>query len=103
MSQSDETNGLVVPTVWVGAEDLPVHFANQFVAVVQPNEIFLTVGSLVPPAILGSTVEERKAAAEKITYVPVKPIVRLGFTPARLQELIEVLRTTLDNYEQLPK
>jgi len=104
MAQSDAGSGEVtVPVVWVGADDLPVQFANQFVAVVQLNEVFLTVGTMVPPAILGDTVEERKATAQKITYVPVKPIARLGFTPARLEELIRILQTTLKNYEQLPR
>jgi hypothetical protein len=106
MTQSDESDTQVsaaVPLVWVGADDLPVHFANQFVSVVQANEIFLTIGSVVPPAILGSTVEERKAEVERITYVPVKPIARLGLTPAGLKQLIEVLQTTLEKHEQLPR
>lgn len=92
-----------VPVVWVGAEDLPVHFVNQFVGVVQPNEVFLTFGAIVPPAILGATEEERKQQAESIQFVQVKPIARLGLTPERLQELIKVLNTTLANYEKQQK
>jgi hypothetical protein len=100
--QSDQAP-ISLPLVWVGADDLPVNFVNQFLGVVQPNEIFLTVGSMVPPAILGDTLEEREATLRNITYVPVKPVARLGFTPARLRELIKVLQDTLSNYEQLPK
>lgn len=102
MNQSDQVS-ITLPVVWVGAEDLPVNFVNQFVGVVQPNEIFVTIGSMVPPAILGDTVEEREATLRSITYVPVKPVARLGLTPARLRELIKVLQETLSNYEQLPK
>jgi hypothetical protein len=103
MGQLDEGDGTAVPVVWVGADDLPVQFANHFVVTVQPGEIFLTVGTLVPPAVLGDTAEERKASVEKITYVPVKPIARLGFTPARLKELMKVFEVSLKNLEQLPR
>lgn len=91
-----------VPVVWVGVEDLPVHFVNQFAGVVQPNEIFLTLGTVVPPAILGESEDERRAQAESIEFVQVRPIVRLGMTPARLRELIQVLNQTLSNYERQP-
>ncbi|MEK6328251.1 MAG: hypothetical protein AABM66_12125 [Actinomycetota bacterium] len=94
---------VAVPVVWVGAEELPVHFVNQFVGVVQPNEIFITLGSLVPPAIMGGTEEERKAQAESLQFIQVKPVARIAITPARLQELIGVLQQTLSNYEKLPR
>jgi ribosomal protein L10 len=94
---------VTVPVVWVGAEDLPVHFVNQFVGVVQPNEVFLTLGTMVPPTIIGATEEERKAQVESIEFIQVKPVARIGLTPARLQELIGVLQQTLSNYERQPK
>lgn len=98
-----EGGAISVPLVWVGAEDLPVQFLNQFIGVVQPNEIFLMLGSLMPPPIMGETVEERKAQAERVPFVPIKPIVRLGLTPERLKELIGVLQQTMDNYEEQQK
>ncbi|MGH2761931.1 MAG: hypothetical protein ACRDL4_02070 [Thermoleophilaceae bacterium] len=61
------------------------------------------MGSIVPPPIVGATEEERKAVAESIQFVQVKPVARIGLTPARLQELIEVLQQTLSNYERQPK
>lgn len=101
---ADELPGSVAkPLVWIGTDDLPLHFVNQFLGVVQPNEVFLLLGSLVPPAITGDTAEERKAQAEAVPFVPVKPIVRLGMTPARLKELIGVLQETLVNFEGQPK
>lgn len=90
-----------VPVVWVGAEELPVQFVNQFVGVVQPGEIFLTLGTIVPPAIIGDTLEERREQAEAIQFVQVQPVARVALTPARLRELIGVLQTTLANYEKL--
>ena len=90
-----------VPAVWVGAEDLPVQFVNQFVGVVHPGEIFLTLGTVVPPAILGNTEEKRKAQAESIQYVQVKPVAQLALTPERLREFVRVLQETVANYEKL--
>lgn len=88
-----------VPTVWVGAEELPVQYVNNFVGITDPTGIYLTLGSLVPPPIVGDTVEERKAQAEAITFVPVKPVARVAMSPAGLKRLIEILTQTLQNYE----
>lgn len=101
--ESTPPQGITVPVVWVDADDLPVQLVNQFVGVVQPNEVFLTLGTLVPPAIMGQTEEERKAMAESVEFVRVKPVARIALTPARLRELIGVLEQTLANYEKLPK
>jgi hypothetical protein len=90
-----------VPLAWIGAEDLPVHFANAFVGVVGPGEIVLQVGSVVPPAIVGATQEERNASVGSIGYVQVKPVVRLALTPSRLDDLIKTLEDTRKNYRTL--
>ena len=100
LAQVEEEEGSVaVPVVWVGADELPVLFANQFVAQVDRGEVFLTVGQMQPPALLG-TVEERKQQAEQLQFVAVKPIARIAMTPSRLRELISVLEITVTNYEQ---
>lgn len=99
MAEEERSGQIPVPLVWVGAEELPVLFLNQFIAQVDRGEVFLTLGQVVPPPILGQSEEERRQQAESIEYVPVKPVVRLGFTPARLQEFIQILQITLDNYE----
>jgi hypothetical protein len=88
---------------WVGVEDLPVHFANAFLGVVGPNEIFFNIGSFVPPAIIGNTPEEREAQARSVMFLPVKPVARLALTPSRLDELIKALQDTRTNYENLMK
>ncbi len=92
-----------LPTVWVGTDDLPVHFANAFIGVVAPGEIFLNIGALVPPAIMGATEQDREAQVRSVAYVPVKPIARLGLTPERLDELITALQQTRENYQALTK
>jgi len=40
-----------------------VRFANAFIGVVGPGEIFLNIGAVVPPVIMGATAEEREAHA----------------------------------------
>lgn len=89
-----------VPIVWVGADELPVLYANQFVAQVDRDEVFLTVGQMLPPPILGATEADRRESAKTVQYVPVRPVARLAINPARLQELISVLEITKENLEK---
>lgn len=101
----DEENAqFEIPLTWIGAEDLPVLFVNQIVGQVDPEEhvFYLTVGQALPPALIG-TPEERLRQLREIAYVPVRPIARLAFTRRKLEELIAVLRTNLDQYEQITR
>ncbi|MET0304806.1 MAG: hypothetical protein ABW196_01085 [Solirubrobacterales bacterium] len=72
---------------WVGAEDLPVEFANIFAAVIAENAVFLNIGSLVPPAV---ETEEQLAA---FRFIPVKPIARIALAPGNLDGLIATLES----------
>jgi hypothetical protein len=100
---ADDPQQIEVAASWIGAEDLPVQFANAFVGVVGPNAVFLNIGSMVPPNIVGSTEEEREAQARSIAYVPIKPIARLALAPKGLDELITALEETRGNYQNLMK
>jgi hypothetical protein len=92
-----------VPVVWVGVDDLPVYHVNQFVATVSPTVVFLTLGTLAPPAILGGTDEERLAQVRSIDFVQIRPVVRTAMTEQGLRDLIRVLNQTLKNYENQQK
>ncbi len=96
----DDPDRIQVPVAWIGADEVPVLFANQFIAQIDRGEIFLTVGQLVPPPIMGATEEERREMAENVQFVPVKPVARIAFTPGRLSELISILEITKRNHEQ---
>lgn len=85
---------------WIGAEDLPVHFANAFAGVPGPNAIFLNVGSQVPPEVATEDDLERLKARG---YVPVKPVARLAISPGGLDELIDTLKTIRANHRKLIK
>ncbi len=73
-----------IPTAWIGAEDLPVHFANTFGVAAGANAIFLLFGSTVP-----TTAEDGGPPP----FVPVKPIARLAMAPAAVPGLIKALET----------
>ena len=96
---NQEEAAITLPVVYVGAEDEPILFANQFVIQHEKNEFVLTVGQLQPPILLGSP-EERKEQAKKLTYVPIKVVARFGLTRQRLAELIEALQSNLRKYDK---
>lgn len=91
-----------IPLTWIGAEDLPVLFVNKIVGQVEPEEhvFYLTIGQALPPALIG-TPEEKLRQLQGIAYVPIKPIARLAFTRKKLEELIAILQTNLDQYEEM--
>lgn len=91
-----------LPVSWIGAEDLPVLFANTFVGQVEAEQgvFFLTIGQMVPPALIG-TPEEKVEQLEQISYVPIKPVARLALTRERLKYLIAILQTNLDQHDQI--
>jgi hypothetical protein len=98
-----EPQGIQVPVVWIGVEENPVLYVNQFIGQVgRGEEFFLNIGQLTPPPLIG-TPEQQQEQAKQIGYVPVKPVARLGLTRLGVEELIGVLQQTLANYEQAQK
>lgn len=99
MAPANHPTSIEVPVAWIGPEDIPILHANAFVSQFDPQtleSLTLTVGQMTPPAIMGATEEEREEQARQITFVPIKPIVRLALTPARAKELIAILQANLD-------
>jgi len=88
-----------VPLSWIGLDELPILFANQFIIQHQPNEFIFTVGQMAPPALLGPP-EVVAEQAREITHIPVKPLARIGMTRHRLAELIAVLQANLENHDR---
>ena len=90
-----------LPVVWVGADDLPVHHVNQFVTTVSPTEVFMTIGTLVPPPLMGSSPEERLEQAKRLDFVQIRPVARVAMTEQSARDLMRILKQTLDNYEKM--
>ena len=95
----EDREPVAIPIVYLGVEDAPLLYANQFVIQYQQNEFILTVGQLAPPILLG-TEEERRQQARELTYVPVKVVARFALTRTRLEELVKVLAGHLERYDQ---
>lgn len=93
----DESQFAEPEAAWVGAEDLPVEFANIFSGIVGPNAVFVNIGSVVPPAI------ESDDDLINTRFVPVKPIARIAMAPGGLDDLIQVLENTRQIYQDMKK
>ena len=48
-----ERDAITLPLTYLGLEDIPILFANQFVIQHEKNEFILPVGQLQPPLPLG--------------------------------------------------
>jgi len=80
VTEHEETS-VAIPVLWTGGEDLPVIMVNQFIVTVYEGEVFLSVGTLTPPAISGPTTEDVKRQVDTIGYVPVRTAVKPGSLP----------------------
>ncbi|HEY8776550.1 MAG TPA: hypothetical protein VIM33_08755 [Gaiellaceae bacterium] len=101
MAEESPEEVFQLPGVWVGAEEVPVKAANQFIGqVVAADEIVLTFGHFVPPALLG-TVEQRMEQVKQLTFIPIQAIARLAMTRARLEEFRGVIDQTLENHDKM--
>lgn len=94
--------GMSLPLAWVGLEELPIAYANQFVIQFEADASFvLSIGQVTGPALLGESPEEIQRQAEQIEFVPVRPIARIAMTQKKVQELIGVLEANLKNFETM--
>jgi hypothetical protein len=95
----DEGQQKGIPFLWLGPEDVPILFVNQFVSQFYHDAFIVTIGQTAPPPVVG-TPEEIAEQLEDVSYVPVKPAVRLGLSESAMRELIAHLQANLDQYEQ---
>ncbi len=93
--------GVNLPIIWTGVDDVPMVFVNQTLAQVgQQSEVILTFGQLAPPAVLADTQEERERQIRALTHIPIKPVARLALTRTGLEQLVDVLHQTLVNHDK---
>ena len=90
-----------VPLSWVGYDDVPIIYANQFLIQFQPEEGFvMAVGQATAPALIG-TPEQIAAQAQQIEFVPVRTLARVAMTRPKLAELIAALEANLSTFDRL--
>ena len=80
-----------VPVVFIGAEDTPLLYANQFVIAHLGQEFILSIGQVAPPLLLG-TPEQQHEQAKQLSFVPIKTVARFAMTRERLDQLIKLLQ-----------
>ncbi len=81
---------LAIPLVYVGAETVPVLYANNFLLQWNEDDFFLVVGQLNPPMLLGDPDEQRKQAHE-VENVPINVLGRFGMTRRTLEQLHDLI------------
>jgi hypothetical protein len=97
-----QPEGIEVPVIWAGVEDVPILYANTFICqfdVASPGGFILTAGQMTPPALIG-TPEEVQEQAEQVSFVPVRAAARLAFTRAKLDELVAILQANREKFDQ---
>ena len=97
---SDMPEHVAVPIVWIGVEETPIEYINQFVSQVDGEGFIVTVGQLTPPVLMG-TPDELREQAEAISHVSVRPVVRLGLTAGKMMELVAILQANIDQAERI--
>jgi hypothetical protein len=93
------SEGFEISGVWVGVDETPIVFANQFLGTVFEGEVVLALGQATPPALLG-TPEQQLEQARQLNFIPIKPMTRVAMNVARLREFIGVLQQTVENHER---
>jgi hypothetical protein len=98
----DDVEPVQIPVVWTGADEVPMLFANAFVAQFDADlgAHLLTVGIVQPPALVGAPADVAKQV-EELEFVRVNVVARLAFTPSRMQELIGALQANVDQRERV--
>jgi len=90
-----------VPISWVGYDDLPIAYVNQFLVQAQPENCFVMgIGQSTPPALIGGPEQIAEQAAQ-IEFVAVRPLAKVALTEDKMKELIAVLQVSLDKAAQL--
>lgn len=89
-----------VPLAWVGYDETPIIYANQFLIQFQPEGSFVIgVGQSTPPALIG-TPEQIEQQAMGIEFVAVRPLTKVAITEDKMRELVAALEANLRNFEK---
>ncbi len=92
------SEGEGLPLFIVGAEDTPIVFSNFQVIQHLEQEFILNFCQFSPPMAIGSP-EEVSEQVNRMPYLPVKVVARLGMTPRRMESLIETLQTNYNRWK----
>lgn len=91
--------GIEIPLFMVGAEDVPIIFSNLAVVQHEDREFILTFAQYTPPFAFGPA-DQAQEQIQRMPYLPVKAVARIGMTPERLEQLIDVLRANYNKWQE---
>lgn len=89
---SDEDGMLKVG--WTDVDETRLEFANQFVLQNNGAEVYLSIGQLLPPAVIGDAAAMQQRI-KKMQYAPVHCVSRLVLTADALRQLGSAIDTHL--------
>ncbi|MEU7952598.1 hypothetical protein AB0B62_15670 [Micromonospora chalcea] len=102
-----EAQKTALRVIWDAADNIPVMAANQFAVTLglpaasgRPDGIYLLVGHLAPPTIVGAADEIRQYAEASGGKIAVSVHGRYLLSRDRLQELIDTLTSMAEQYDQ---
>lgn len=85
---------------WHDVDALPILAANCFaVSVPRAGDIYLAIGAATPPIFPGLP-EQQLLKLRELQSMHVQPLVRMILSPERARELINALRTAVENNEK---
>src|SRR5215210_6976265 len=94
-----ELQGIALPVAYVGVDDVPIQFANQFVVQIEEEEILLVVGQMSPPVLIGTPAQQAEQA-KGVPFVPIQVVARYGMTVHRARQLAELLSRQIKRFEE---
>jgi hypothetical protein len=101
MSPPDPPPDLELPLSWVGYDENPIVYANQFLIQFLPEEGFvLGIGQATAPPLIG-TPEQVAEQASQIEFIPVRTLSRVALTRPKLAELIAALEANLAKFDRM--
>jgi hypothetical protein len=102
VAESDQDDTVSIPIVFVGGDEMPVLYTNQFVIQLDGQSLILTAGQLTPPILIGSNDEQREQA-KQLSYVPVRVVARLAITRDQAAVLSKLLDQQITLYDKRQK
>ena len=88
-----------VSLVWVGLEDTPVGTVNNTICQIHDDLFIMSFGFTNPPVLVG-TPTAIKEKIDSLDAVRVTPVARIAVTEDHLENMIKVLRGSLNRYRK---
>ncbi|HVX29870.1 MAG TPA: DUF3467 domain-containing protein [Nitrolancea sp.] len=93
-NDDNRTERIALRVRMVEPEGMTIQFANHLTSQFTADEFILTFAQIVPPTGAELTDDE----FQQLTHVSAKVVSRIGLSPKRMRQLIDVLQSNYDRY-----